>query len=118
MGRLIHFANVPLRLMMPKTRENITEVAFKTIPSMTKVEIRRILESMYNLRVANVETMNYEGKKKRSKYGFYRRPDFKKAYVTLKEPVTLPETLFPIDTFTEMAKQQDEKEAKATKASK
>lgn len=95
MGRLIHFANVPLRLMPPKSRENIREVVFRTVPSMTKVELKRILESLYGLRVADVDTINYEGKKKRSRYGMYRRADYKKAYVRLKEPVTLPEGLFP-----------------------
>lgn len=37
MGRLIHLANLPLRLVRPKFRENITEAVFKTIPSVTKV---------------------------------------------------------------------------------
>lgn len=34
-----------------------------------------------------VRTLNVEGKKKRNKGGsFYRRTDWKKAYVTLKDP--------------------------------
>lgn len=37
MGRLVHLANLPLRLVRPKVRENITEAVFKTIPSVTKV---------------------------------------------------------------------------------
>lgn len=42
---------------------------------------------MYGLHVASVRTLNVEGKKKRGKHGFYRRPDYKKVYVTLnKEP--------------------------------
>lgn len=36
-GRIIHFANLPLKLLLPSSRENITEVAFKTIPSASKV---------------------------------------------------------------------------------
>lgn len=36
-GRIIHFANLPLRLLLPNSRENITEVAFKTVPSASKV---------------------------------------------------------------------------------
>lgn len=34
---------------------------------------------------AQVNTLNVEGKKKRGKYGFFRRPDYKKAFVVLKE---------------------------------
>ena len=36
-GRIVHFANLPLKLLIPSSRENITEVAFKTIPSASKV---------------------------------------------------------------------------------
>ena len=46
-------------------------------------EIKQFLERVYNLNVASVRTLNVEGKKKRGKHGFYRRPDFKKVYVTL-----------------------------------
>lgn len=36
----------------------------------------------------SVRTLNYEGRKKRGKTGFYRRADYKKVYVTLKEPAS------------------------------
>eukprot|EP00850_Spirogloea_muscicola_P016002 SM000127S26618 [mRNA] locus=s127:36349:37576:- [translate_table: standard] len=84
--RVVRLANVPLRLMMPKAVENITEI-----------EIRRVLEAVYGLEVEAVATANYEGKKKRGKAGFYRRPDWKKAYVTLRNPVSLPPSVFPIN---------------------
>lgn len=102
-GRIIHFANLPLKLLLPSSRENITEVAFKTIPSASKIEIKRVLESIYGLQVAKVNTLNMEGKKKRAKgnLAFYRRPDYKKAYVTLKEPVSLPDNLFPLNMMEE-----------------
>lgn len=32
-----------------------------------------------------VNTLNVEGKKKRGKFGFFRRPDYKKAFVVLNE---------------------------------
>ncbi|CAI7742213.1 unnamed protein product [Closterium sp. NIES-53] len=94
MGRLVHFANIPLRIVRPESLENIKEVVFRTIPSVNKVEIRRYLETLYNLEVSRVHTMNYEGKKKRSQYGYYRRPDWKKVVVELKNPVTLPANIF------------------------
>jgi len=49
-------------------------------------DIKRTLEGIYGLEVERVNTINYQGKKKRGRDSFYRRPDFKKAYVTLKEP--------------------------------
>ena len=35
-------------------------------------------------------TANVEGKKKKSRGGFYRKPDFKLAYVKLREAVKIP----------------------------
>ena len=52
----------------------------------SQAEIKLFLEKAHNLEVESVRTLNVEGKKKRSKTGFYRRADFKKVYVTLKEP--------------------------------
>lgn len=108
--RVVHFANLPLKLVMPSSRENIKEVAFKTIPSASKIEIKRVLESLYGLEVEKVQTLNMQGKKKRRGGIVFAKPDYKKAYVTLKHPVTLPPNLFPINLFNEEkeAKQQEE----------
>ena len=51
-----------------------------------QLEIKQYLEKVYGLSVAKVRTVNYEGRKKRTKYGYYLRPDYKKAYVTLRPP--------------------------------
>ena len=47
-------------------------------------ELRKYLESVYGLSVAKLRTLNYEGAKKRSKHGYFRKPDYKKVYVTFK----------------------------------
>ena len=49
-------------------------------------EIKQYLERIYGLEVSQVRTLNVEGKKKRNKFGFFRRPDYKKAHVTFKRP--------------------------------
>lgn len=43
-----------------------------------QVEIKRFLESVYGLKVEDVRTINYEGKRKRRKTGFFREIDYKK----------------------------------------
>lgn len=63
----------------------LRELVFKTAPSVSKVEVKHFLESVYGLSVAKVNTLNVEGKKKRGKFGFFRRPDYKKAFVTLNQ---------------------------------
>ncbi len=54
-------------------------------PDSNKTEIRQAVESIFNVRVANVNTLNRKGKRKRNRrqatYG--RRPDTKRAIVTL-----------------------------------
>ncbi|KAF2309203.1 hypothetical protein GH714_001165 [Hevea brasiliensis] len=37
--------DLPMKLLMPSSSDNIKEIAFKTIPSMSKVEIKRVLSS-------------------------------------------------------------------------
>lgn len=51
-----------------------------------QLDIKTFLKRVYGLDVVKVETLNVEGKKKRSKRGFYRVTDYKKAYVTLRPP--------------------------------
>jgi len=51
-----------------------------------QAEVKAFLQSVYGLEVAAVRSANVEGKKKRSKKGFYRRADYKKVFVELKEP--------------------------------
>jgi hypothetical protein len=50
---------------------------------------------------------------------YYRRPDYKKAYVTLKEPVTLPTNLFPFNMAEEKnAPTSDDKPSERSGSSK
>lgn len=93
-----YFVNFPLRLLplsekqqkVYETTGHLSEVAFKTVPRAGKFEIKQYLERVYGLNVAKVRTANYEGRKKRSKHGFFRRPDYKKAFVTLRPSGTRP----------------------------
>jgi large subunit ribosomal protein L23 len=48
------------------------------------VEIKRAVEALFDVSVTKVNTMNYEGKKKRQRTAkFGKRPDWKRAVVTL-----------------------------------
>ncbi|KAK8479357.1 hypothetical protein V6N12_073407 [Hibiscus sabdariffa] len=50
---------------MLNTFTNIKEITLKTIPSASKIEIKRVLESLYGFNVDQVRTLNMEGKKKK-----------------------------------------------------
>ncbi|KAL2332764.1 hypothetical protein Fmac_013977 [Flemingia macrophylla] len=107
--RVVQFANLPIKLLMPSSFTNIQEIALKTIPSATKIEIKRVLESLYGFEVDRVRTLNMDGKKKKRGGLLIAKPDYKKAYVTLKTPLSISTDLYPIriiqDDQTRMAKQ-------------
>lgn len=62
------------------------QYAFEVDIATNKVEIRKAIEKAFKVRVVSVNTVLVKGKKKRlrtAKYG--KRPDWKKAIVTLAE---------------------------------
>ena len=60
---------------------------FKVHPSASKPEIRDAVESIFGVRVTKVNTLNRKGKRKRNRRNFTygKRPDEKRALVTLAE---------------------------------
>lgn len=50
-----------------------------------KTEIRQAIESIFDVRVVRVNTQNRPGKRKRRGYTVGKRPDVKRALVTLAE---------------------------------
>jgi large subunit ribosomal protein L23 len=48
-----------------------------------KTEIKEAIQQIWNVRVTNVNTLNRKGKLKRSRLGTGRRPDQKRAIVTV-----------------------------------
>jgi large subunit ribosomal protein L23 len=62
---------------------------FRVAVGANKIEIKRAVEKLYKVKVAEVRTMRMLGKRKllRRKVGY--RPDWKKAIVTLKEGHTI-----------------------------
>lgn len=58
---------------------------FVVDPAANKTEIRQAIESIFNVRVTNVNTLNRKGKRKRNRKQatFGTRPDTKRAIVTL-----------------------------------
>ncbi|KAL2521548.1 Ribosomal protein L23/L15e family protein [Forsythia ovata] len=105
--RVVNFANLPIKLLMPSSFSNISEIALKTIPSASKIEIKRVLESLYGFEVEKVRTINMEGKKKKRGGLLIAKPDYKKAYVTLKNPLSMNPDLYPIRIIEEDKKSLD-----------
>ena len=56
---------------------------FLVAPQANKTEIKEAIQQIWNVRVLNVNTMNRKGKVKQTRLGTGRRPDQKRAVVTL-----------------------------------
>ena len=52
-------------------------------PRANKTEIKIAVETVFKVQVTNVNTLNRPGKKRRTRYGFGKRPDTKRAIVTV-----------------------------------
>jgi large subunit ribosomal protein L23 len=66
-----------------RQKEEQNTVTFRVRPDANKIEIRSAVEKIFNVKVADVRTANFEGKLKRMGRNQGRRPDWKKAIVTL-----------------------------------
>lgn len=69
--------------------ERYNQVAFEVEAACNKFQIRDAVETLYGVKVEKVATMNMPGKKKRRGSSIGKRPDWKKAIVTLKEGDTI-----------------------------
>lgn len=70
-------------------REEANIATFRVDPAATKHEIRRAVESLFEVKVSSVRTMQQPGKKKRVGKKVGRKPAWKKAVVELAEGHTI-----------------------------
>lgn len=66
--------------------ETLNKYTFRVAPSANKIDIRHAVETLFNVKVSDVNVMNRLGKMKRLRSARAgKRADWKKAIVTLKE---------------------------------
>lgn len=74
-------------------REDGRTIVFEVARDANKVQVRRAVEQLLGAKVAEVRTSIAHGKIKRQGRFAGQRPDWKKAYVTLREGQKMPEFL-------------------------
>jgi large subunit ribosomal protein L23 len=74
-------------------REEGRTIVFQVSRDANKVDIKRAVEQLLGSKVDTVRTSLAHGKIKRQGRFAGRRPDWKKAYVTLREGQKMPEFL-------------------------
>ena len=60
------------------------QYTFVVRPDANKTQIKIAVEKVFGVRVEGVNTLNREGKRKRTRTGFGKRKDTKRAIVTVK----------------------------------
>ena len=63
---------------------------FQVHRKANKIMIKEALSKLFNVTVIRCHMVNVKGKRKRSRYGNYYTPGWKKALVTLKAGETFP----------------------------
>jgi large subunit ribosomal protein L23 len=64
--------------------ENQKQFIFKVATDATKLEIKKAVEQLFDVKVRSVGTLNVKGKTKRTARGLGKRNDWKKAYISLQ----------------------------------
>ena len=58
---------------------------FLVRPKANKTQIKMAVEQIFDVKVTSVNTINRKGKRKRTRFGYGKRPDTKRAIVSLKD---------------------------------
>jgi large subunit ribosomal protein L23 len=69
--------------------EEQNTVVFQVDRNANKLMIKQAVEAVFQVKVLEVNTLNVRGKKKRVRMREGSKPDWKKAYVTLREGDTI-----------------------------
>ncbi len=70
---------------MTALKESENRVAFVVDKRANKIEVKKAVEEVFKVKVASINVMNLLGKKKRLGRFAGKRPDWKKAIITLKK---------------------------------
>ena len=65
--------------------EGSNQVVFKVALDANKLEIKRAIEKLFSVKVAQVRVLRMKGTVKRNRFGDVRRSDWKKAYIRLEQ---------------------------------
>ena len=66
-------------------REKENKYVFHVVGTANKIEIKKAVEALFNVKVVKVTSMNVKGKIKTRGRSSGKRPDWKKAFVTLRK---------------------------------
>ena len=87
-GRVSNPRDVLLRPVISEKSYRLADdgkYTFVVSPDANKTQIRQAVEQVFSVRVTGVNTINRPGKRRRTRFGWGKRPDTKRAIVSLAE---------------------------------
>lgn len=61
------------------------QYVFKVAIDATKLEVKKAVEQLFKVNVMDVRTIKVKGKVKRNRFGYSKKPNWKKAYVRVEQ---------------------------------
>ena len=61
------------------------QYVFRVAVDATKLEVKKAVEQLFKVDVTDVRTLKVKGKVKRNRFGYSKKPSWKKAYVSLAQ---------------------------------
>jgi large subunit ribosomal protein L23 len=83
---MIHYDIIKRPLITEKTniqKEDYNQITFEVDRRANRVEIKRAIEKLFNVRVSTIRTIQVKGKRKQRGRVIGKRKDWKKAIATL-----------------------------------
>lgn len=78
-NKTIYLPNISIYLV----KKESNKLTYNISKDINKVELKGLLESLYNFKVKKVNILNKMGKFKRNSFGLFKKKNFKKAIVTI-----------------------------------
>jgi large subunit ribosomal protein L23 len=91
-ARMYNIVRAPVITEKATLGSQHSQVTFRVPLDASKPEIKAAIEKLFNVKVKAVNTLRAEGKTKRFRGYVGKRPDTKKAYITLVEGHTIDVT--------------------------
>ena len=86
MSKIFSHRNILLRPVISEKSYRLADdgkYTFIVAPGSNKTQIRQAVEAIFHVKVTGVNTLNRSGKRRRTRYGWGKRPDTKRAIVSL-----------------------------------
>jgi large subunit ribosomal protein L23 len=87
MSRLYDPRDIVLRPVISEKsyglQDEFNKYTFVVAPHANKTQIRQAIEAIFRVKVTGVNTLNRQGKRRRTRRGWGKRPDTKRAIVSL-----------------------------------